>query len=502
MDLLNNQMAMTSVMLLGAVPNNMKILISLLTLILYAYKEWNNYKEKILLFFRQKNYYFVEFSEKKMVSESMDRLEAINYCCNNIFYDVFNMSHIGKKLIFSKKRVIYNNSKSFEYYGDLHSNETRTIILNKYLNRIDKNFDMEPYKKILDVEIFMRWKKCNTDSNSSNREDNNPYERLENAEFIPIIFSKKKKYVFVFIDFCRNYLHFLENEKDDSLKGKPKLYEICVTGEDRHRDVCRNMIVDEIINKNYDNIFLSKINEEIVFNAIKNFTEKKEKYKELGMPHKLGLMLSGPPGEGKSSLIYAIANEKNMNIDMIKLKNMTNKEFIRYCANCKNRIIVFEEIDTFEIAISREIKKENAMTGELNNLKEEIKQILTTNNGSNNGPKNININKDELTLDTLLVTLDGGRGLDGCIIIMTTNHLEVVDPAIYRKGRVDHIIEFKKCDKHQINKIFNKFYGRDFPENIKFIDNIISVSEIINTIVFPNIDNMEKAIKQIENYFQ
>jgi len=49
---------------------------------------------------------------------------------------------------------------------------------------------------------------------------------------------------------------------------------------------------------------------------------------------------------------------------------------------------------------------------------------------------------------------------------MSTNHLEKIDSAIYRAGRVDSLIEMKKSDHTQIKKMFNRFISRDIDEKI------------------------------------
>ncbi len=42
------------------------------------------------------------------------------------------------------------------------------------------------------------------------------------------------------------------------------------------------------------------------------------------------------------------------------------------------------------------------------------------------------------------------------VYIMTTNHIDRIDPALYRKGGIHVIIQPKKCDRHQIANIFEK----------------------------------------------
>lgn len=48
----------------------------------------------------------------------------------------------------------------------------------------------------------------------------------------------------------------------------------------------------------------------------------------------------------------------------------------------------------------------------------------------------------------------------------TTNHLEKLDPALYRKGRIDVTIEFKLCDHYQIREIYQAILGRPISERV------------------------------------
>ena len=64
---------------------------------------------------------------------------------------------------------------------------------------------------------------------------------------------------------------------------------------------------------------------------------------------------------------------------------------------------------------------------------------------------------------------------------MTTNHLEKIDPAIYRAGRVDGLVEMKKCDHTQIKKIFKKCIDRNIKEEVleKILEYKYSPADII-----------------------
>ena len=49
--------------------------------------------------------------------------------------------------------------------------------------------------------------------------------------------------------------------------------------------------------------------------------------------------------------------------------------------------------------------------------------------------------RTSMTMTGILNALDGLNQLDKQIIFMTTNHIDKIDPAILRPGRVDHLVE-------------------------------------------------------------
>src|SRR5207237_388140 len=65
-----------------------------------------------------------------------------------------------------------------------------------------------------------------------------------------------------------------------------------------------------------------------------------------------------------------------------------------------------------------------------------------------------------LTLSGVLNALQGFLELDGAIIVMTTNHLEKLDKALYREGRVNLIVHSDKMLKTDANQLVRKFFGR------------------------------------------
>lgn len=90
-----------------------------------------------------------------------------------------------------------------------------------------------------------------------------------------------------------------------------------------------------------------------------------------------------------------------------------------------------------------------------------------------------------LTLTGLLNSLDGFMAKDGSIVFMTTNHRELLDPALLRPGRVDMQIEFTEATREQKVRMFQRFYPTAEPD----------AAEIFAD--FPDIRTMAEAQQQL-----
>lgn len=143
-------------------------------------------------------------------------------------------------------------------------------------------------------------------------------------------------------------------------------------------------------------------------------------YRTRRIPWRRGWGLFGKPGNGKSSLAKAIGMTLDMPIYSLNLGSMDNTEFRKYwdeAITASPAIVLFEDFDNVF-----------------------------------HGRKNI-IEGSELTFDTVLNAISGVQGCDGIFLIITTNHVEHLDPALgapgemsSRPGRLDRVFEMKEPD--------------------------------------------------------
>lgn len=196
-------------------------------------------------------------------------------------------------------------------------------------------------------------------------------------------------------------------------------------------------------------------------------------YSNRGIPYRRGYLLHGPPGTGKSSLSLALAGFFKMRIYIVSLSSISANEenlgslFAELPRRC---VVLLEDIDTAGLTHTREDNKKDTSSGS-GSSDLEPGQITAGNgntNDNNNNNNNNNPNPGRLSLSGLLNILDGVASQEGRVLIMTTNHLEKLDKALIRPGRVDMIVEFGLADTGMTTAIFKAIFahleGDDGPD--------------------------------------
>ncbi|KAK8497466.1 hypothetical protein V6N12_016990 [Hibiscus sabdariffa] len=181
------------------------------------------------------------------------------------------------------------------------------------------------------------------------------------------------------------------------------------------------------------------------------FSNGKDYYAKVGKAWKRGYLLYGPPGTGKSTMVAAMANFLNYDVYDLELTTVKNNvELRRLLIETSNKsIIVIEDIDcSLDLTGQREGKKKK---------KEEKSEEGTDPISAMS--KNEERKESEVTLSGLLNFIDGIWSACGGerIIVFTTNHVEKLDPALIRRGRMDKHIEMSYC-RFEAFKVLAKNY--------------------------------------------
>ena len=195
---------------------------------------------------------------------------------------------------------------------------------------------------------------------------------------------------------------------------------------------------------------------EFVVGDIREFLKNGNWYMDRGIPYRRGYLLHGPPGSGKSSFIQAVAGELEYNICVLNLaeKYLSDDRLNMLLSMVPQRsIILLEDIDA---AFTNVREKKNDANG--------------------------------LTFSGFLNALDGVVSSEGRIIFMTTNHLERLDRALIRPGRVDVKMLLDNASSHQIHRMFLRFYEGQHDTAEQFVsvlqDHNVSTAQLQGHFVF------------------
>jgi chaperone BCS1 len=81
--------------------------------------------------------------------------------------------------------------------------------------------------------------------------------------------------------------------------------------------------------------------------------------------------------------------------------------------------------------------------------------------------------RSKLTFSGLLNAIDGVASGEGRILFATTNHIERLDPALIRPGRIDHKELVGYADREQLQRIFLRFFGEGERDNAEKFSKVL-----------------------------
>lgn len=202
-------------------------------------------------------------------------------------------------------------------------------------------------------------------------------------------------------------------------------------------------------------------------------------YLERNIPWRRGWLMYGTGGTGKSSLAKATAQKLRIPIYQYFLGTLSDQEFIAEWDSMNTPCIaLFEDFDA--IFKLRESLTEHRM----------------------------------LTFDCVLNQISGVASTNGVFLMVSTNHLENIDPAMgvecgkdgisTRPGRIDSVIYVGLMDRDNRYRLANQIL-RDWPEEIEALVNKsddvtpIQFQEMCIQIAFQKLAELPKTLKLVSN---
>jgi len=181
--------------------------------------------------------------------------------------------------------------------------------------------------------------------------------------------------------------------------------------------------------RDLESIFIDPKIKDLMVNDLKAFFDPEvvDRFSKWGRIHKKGYLLYGPPGTGKTSFIRSLASEFQKDIYRVTstsdLELGVIKRIFKY-ASTTCAFIVFEDIDTLFCKESK------------------------------------------FTFSDIINLLDGLASMPNVILFFTTNHIDRLDPALIRPGRIDIKILLDYASEDTIRQLCSFYSFKPIPEEV------------------------------------
>jgi hypothetical protein len=221
-----------------------------------------------------------------------------------------------------------------------------------------------------------------------------------------------------------------------------------------------DLVIKELNFNRNDGYFLEDY--KILDEYLTSFVANEDFYKQNELVHKAGILLYGPPGNGKSSYIRYLYLNKILPKDTIFIwsKIIPPQEFLEEINKIDAvKVFVFEEITT--------------------TLRSDIR------------------------LDRFLQFLDGEETIGKSIIIATTNHPELLPENLtIRPSRFNKIIEINNPNEKGRELILKRFFKDKYNDDMLKLTKDLSFDQVKESFIISITNGMDfaKAINAVKNH--
>lgn len=238
----------------------------------------------------------------------------------------------------------------------------------------------------------------------------------------------------------------------------------------------QELVLEEVPDITYSNIGGLSSQIALMRDAVELPFLHPEVYREHELTPPKGILLYGPPGNGKTLIAKAVANSLAARAAELSGKSKKTGYFL----NIKGP----ELLDKYVGETERQIRdifsaaREKAQAGNpVVVFFDEMESLFRTRGTGRSSDVETTI------VPQLLAEIDGVESLDNVIVIGATNREDMIDPAVLRPGRLDVKIRINRPDRAGATEIFALYLTEGLPINDEEVTSAGSKQAAIETMI-------------------
>ena len=179
---------------------------------------------------------------------------------------------------------------------------------------------------------------------------------------------------------------------------------------------------------------------------VRLFAEGREWYDSRGVPYQLGMLLTGRPGCGKSSVIKAMAESMRRHIVSVDMGAILTTAQL-------HSLFYDDTLMDMSTGVARAVRVPQDRRLYVVEEADKAGGVLLK------GTPRAKVHDSQVSLRDVLDVLDGGMETPGRVLVMTANDPARLAPVVCRAGRVNAVVEFGPVDARLSDDIYERLTG-------------------------------------------